>query len=985
MPPSIFTIDADRPFLDTLVAGLRAAAGNDPLVLARHTVLLPTRRAARALGEAFLRASEGRALLLPRLVPVGDVDADELALGDGDGFAAIDVPPAMPPLKRALLLTRLVLRWAERRGDGGLAPGQAALLARELARFLDEVQTEGCHLGALDVLVPADHAEHWQQVLNFLGILREHWPKILDEDGTLDPAARRNRVLAAQAEAWRQHPPAHPIIAAGLTGGVAAVADLVAAVASLPQGAVVLPGLDRSLDADSCAAVAADAAHPQHLLARLLQRLALAPEDVQPWPAPRLGAARQGRLRLIAEAMRPAGETDRWRSLDALDGTALEGLVRFDCAGAQEEAGVIALLLRQALETPGKTAALVTPDRALARRVAAELRRWGIEIDDSAGVPLDKSPPGVFLRLILDAAAEDFAPLPLLALLKHPLAAGGRAPEDFRALARRLEIAALRGTRPAPGFAGLRAVLTPADPLLGFVSELEARLSPLVAAIATAGAPLIELVRAHIAAAEALAATADETGPDRLWREEAGEAAATFIAELLHAAESFGAVGGRDYQALFDALLGGPVVRPRFGRHARLAIWGLLEARLQQADLVVLGGLNEGVWPPQVESDPWLSRPMRRVFGLPAPERRIGTAAHDFTQALGALEVVLTRATRVDGTPTVPSRWLLRLETVLRATGLEGRLGALHEPPLWQGKLDEPEKRRTVAAPEPRPPVAARPRRLSVTAIETWMRDPYALYARAILRLTALDPIDADPGAAERGVFIHRTLDRFIRAFPAALPHDAEAQLIAIGKAEFGATLERPGMRTFWWPRFERIARWFIAHEAVRRAVLAPLGGELAGELRLAGPAGPFTLSAKADRLDRDGAGRLVLVDYKTGGLPGPGEVELGFSPQLPLEAAIAEAGGFAGVPPTPVAALEYWRLGGGNPAGEVTALGENGANVRRLVDEALAGVAALIAAFDDARTPYRAMPRPDRAPRYSDYLHLARVKEWSVIGEDGE
>jgi ATP-dependent helicase/nuclease subunit B len=427
------------------------------------------------------------------------------------------------------------------------------------------------------------------------------------------------------------------------------------------------------------------------------------------------------------------------------------------------------------------------------------------------------------------------------------------------------------------------------------------------------------------------------------------------------------------------------VVRPRFGRHARLAIWGLLEARLQQPDLIVLGGLNEGTWPPQVESDPWLSRPMRRAFGLPAPERRIGAAAHDFVQALGAAQVVMTRAMRVDGAPAVPSRWLLRLETVLRAGGLEGRLGAALEPLLWQARLDEPEKRRVVAAPEPRPPVVVRPRRLSVTAIETWMRDPYALYAREVLRLTALEPIDADPGAAERGIFIHRALDRFIRAFPRALPDDAEAQLIAFGKAEFGVTLERPGMRTFWWPRFERIARWFVAHERVRRQALTPLGGELAGELRLPGPAGPFILSAKADRIDRDVSGGLLLVDYKTGGLPPPGEVELGFSPQLPLEAAIAASGGFAGVPPGPVAGLEYWRLGGGNPPAEVVPLGENGSDARRLLEEALAGLAALIAEFDDPRTPYRAMPRPERAPRYSDYLHLARVKEWSVVGEDAE
>jgi ATP-dependent helicase/nuclease subunit B len=984
MPPSVFTIDADRPFLDTLVAGLRADVGDDPLALSRQTILLPTRRAARALAEAFLRASDGRALLLPRLVPVGDVDAEELAFGDGDGFAAIDIPPAIPPLRRALLLTGLVLRWAELKGDR-LSAGQGALLAGELARFLDEVQTEGCDLAALDALVPADHATHWQQVLDFLGILREHWPAVLDEAGTLDPAARRNRVLAAQAAAWRRHAPAHPVIAAGLTGGVAAVADLVAAVAGMPHGKIVLPGLDRGLDDESWVAIAADPAHPQHLLAGLLQRLEIAPDQVRPWPVPGRGGARTGRLRFISEAMRPASQSDRWRSLGALDVAVLDGLIRLDCAGAQEEAGVIALLLRQALETAGKTAALVTPDRSLARRVAAELRRWGIEIDDSAGVPLEKSPPGVFLRLTLDAVVENFAPLPLLALLKHPLAAGGRAPEDFRATVRRLEIAALRGSRPAPGFAGLRTVLPAGDALQRFVDDLETRLAPLVSAMADDDVPLAALVRAHIAASEALAAASEEEGADRLWREEAGEAAATFMADLLHAAESFGVARGRDYQALFGALLAGQVVRPRFGRHARLAIWGLLEARLQHADLIVLGGLNEGTWPPEVESDPWLSRPMRRAFGLPAPERRIGATAHDFVQALGAAQVVLTRAMRVDGTPAVPSRWLLRLETVLREGGLVGRLGALREPLLWQGRLDEPEKRRVVVAPEPRPPVVVRPRRLSVTAIETWMRDPYALYAREVLRLAAFEPIDADPGAAERGIFIHRALERFVRAFPGALPDDAEAQLIAIGEAEFGATLERPGMRTFWWPRFERIARWFVAHERARRQRLTPLGGELAGELRLSGPAGPFILSAKADRIDRDISGGLLLVDYKTGGLPGPGDVELGFSPQLPLEAAIAAPGGFAGVPPGPVVALEYWRLGGGDPPAEVAPLGENGNDLRRLIEEALAGLAALIAEFDDPRTPYRAMPRPERAPRYSDYLHLARVKEWSVVGEDGE
>jgi len=983
MRPAVFTIASDLPFLDALVAGLLAQTGHDPLALARQTVLLPTRRASRALREAFLRASGGKALLLPRLVPVGDVDAEELVfLGeDAAGEASFDIPPAVPELRRQLLLTRLVLGWGRARGSGPLTAGQAAPLARELARFLDEVQSEGCDLARLASLVPANYAEHWQESLAFLAILTEHWPQLLAEVGCLDPAERRNRVLAAQAEAWRRQPPRYPIIAAGITGGVAAVADLLAVVAGLPNGAVVLPDIDRAIDAESWSEIAADPAHPQHLPARLLRRLEIEPADLRPWPAATFPGGRSMRRRLVAEALRPAAESHRWRGLAGLDATALDGLMRLDCPGPQEEAAVIALLLRQRLEQPGDTAALVTPDRGLARRVAAELRRWDIEIDDSAGVPLNKTPPGIFLRLVLDLARESLAPLPLLAALKHPLAAGGMAPEAFRALVRRLEIAALRGPRPAPGSAGLRAALESKHRDLGaFIDRLEAALAPLLAVLTQAEAPVRTLVAAHIAAAEALAASAEESGAARLWCEAAGEAAAEFLAELLQAADSLPPLDGAGYQALFEALLAGPVVRPRFGRHPRLAIWGLLEARLQHADLLILGGLNEGVWPPQAESDPWLSRPMREEFGLPPPERRVGAAAHDFAQALGARSVVLTRATRVEGAPTVPSRWLLRLDTVLRAAGLEGRLGAATEPLGWQAA-----EHIAVPPPEPRPPVAARPRKLSVTQVETWMRDPYAIYARVILRLAALEPIDADPGVAERGNFIHAALDNFVRAFPDALPADAERQLLTLGAAAFGAALDRPGVRAFWWPRFERIARWFVAFEGERRGSLHEIRSEIKGRLMLDGPAGPFELTAKADRLDRQRDGGLVLIDYKTGLVPSAKDVELGFSPQLPLEAAIATGGGFAGVAAAPVAALEYWRLTGGDPPGEVIAPAKDGGGLQALVAEALQGLSDLVARFDDAHTPYRAVPRPEKAPRYSDYAHLARVKEWSVAGEGGE
>ncbi len=686
------------------------------------------------------------------------------------------------------------------------------------------------------------------------------------------------------------------------------------------------------------------------------------------------------------EALRPAASSDRWRTIAPLPLEAIEGLRRIDCPGPQAEALVIALLLRETLDTPGRTAALVTPDRDLARRVAAELRRWDIEIDDSAGLPLNRTPPGVFLRLVLEAVAQELAPVPLLALLKHPLAACGLAPEDCRALARRLELELLRGPRPASGLDGLAAALREtgrARELGPFVAVLGAALDPLIDAIAAPDTDLARLVAAHISAAEALARSDSEAGAERLWREQAGEAAAQIASELLEAADQCPALAGGDYPALFEALVPGPVGRPRFGRHPRLFILGLLEARLQHADRLVLGGLNEGVWPAETESDPWLSRPMRRSFGMPPPERRTGIAAHDFAQGLGAREVILTRAARVEGTPTVPSRWLLRLDAVLHAGKLGERLDAASEPLAWQAMLATAEHR-PMSAPEPRPPVAARPRKLSVTAIETWMRDPYAIYARHVLRLKALDPLDADPGAAERGIIIHEALARFLHAFPGALPADAAAQLVAIGREAFGAALERPGIRAFWWPRLERIAHWFVAHETARRADIAAIAAERKGRLILAGPAGPFALTARSDRIDIMRGGGLAIADYKTGTPPAGGDVQLGFAPQLALEAAIAEAGGFEGVPAVAVAELALWHLSGRDPAGKVKPLADTDAELRLLIAEGLAGLRQLIARFDDEATAYLSVPRPEYAPRYSDYGHLARIKEWSVAGEGG-
>lgn len=976
----VFNIPAPAPFLATLARGIWTEAAGDPLRLSRAIVLLPTRRACRAIGEEFLRLADGRPTLLPRLRPLGDVDED-LVPGDG-GADTGDLPPAIGDLRRRLVLARAILAMPDRSAGQGVE--HAVELAAELGRLIDQVETERLGFDKLATLVPDRYAEHWRQTLEFLAILTAQWPAILMGEGAIGAARRRNLLLAALSARWAEAGPDVPVYAAGSTGSIPATADLLATIAALPTGRVVLPGLDRLLDEQSWEVL--DESHAQYGLAKLLERLGLKRGQVVEWPyLPPIAGPAAARTRLVSETMRPAATTEAWRQMPAIAAEALDGLGRVDCATVQEEATAIALLMRDALETPERTAALVTPDRTLARRVMAELGRYQIAVDDSAGRPLANTPPAVFMRLVAEVAARRTAPVALLGCFKHPLAAGGRSVREFRQLTRRLEIETLRGPRPGDGFAGLRAALPglrnqrTADSLDAWLQSLESHFAPLTA-LADGIARPGDLLRAHVRVCETLAATDRERGADRLWAHDDGEALAEFIDDLAGAAADFPALPGGAYPHFFAACMAGRVVRPRYGCHPRLQILGPLEARFVAADLMIVGGLNEGTWPPEPPPDPWMSRPMRKDFGLPGPERRIGLSAHDFAQILGGTNVVMTRAARVDGVPTVPSRWLLRMDAVLAAAGGDAALkpGA---PAVvrWSRRVDAGPREPAAPPPAPRPPVAARPRKLSVTAIETWMRDPYAIYARHVLKLRALDPIDADPGAGERGTFIHKALDDFVQLYRDGLPEDAAETLIALGRENFAPILSRPGVRAFWMPRFEAVARWFVAHEAAWRVGARPVLTEADGCLTLNGPAGPFILACKADRIDRLATGGLAIIDYKTGRLPSRTELELGYAPQLPLEAVIALGDGFGpDVKGETVRSLAYWRLTGGNPPGVEYNLDKEIGDPVQLAAAASAGLLKLIARFDRPETAYMARPRPDYAPHFSDYKHLARVKEWS-------
>lgn len=982
----LWSIPPTLGFVDALADGLLAETGGDPLALAEATIMVPTRRSGRSLREAFLRRAEGKPLLLPRLMPLQDIDEDEALLS---GFASmegapLDIAPPIAPLSRQLLLTKLIIRQAEAAGVPQ-STEQAARLAQELARLLDQVQTERLSFDKLQSLVPDALAAHWQVTLEFLQLVTQHWPAILAERGVIDPTEHRNQVFAAQVQAWRTSPPKGLIIAAGSTGTVPATRDLLAVIASLPHGCVVLPGLDQDLDDQAWDAV--EESHPQHALKTLLGNLKQNRADVVPWPTPDTQQNNPQRRRLISEIMRPAATSDQWRELTGLTRAATDGIQRIEAPTPREEAAAIALVLRWVADQPEKTGALITPDRALARRVSAELERWdNLTVDDSAGNPLATAPTGVFLRLTAAMVSEHCAPLPLLAALKHPLAAGGLEPPAFRDYVRELEVAVLRGPRPPEGLTGLRAALaadTQHDPSLdSWLADVHHAAAAFETIMAGGPVPMRALLTAHVEWAEALATSDDTAGPLRLWSGPDGEALARFIAELADAAPDLGDIHPRSYLGLLETLLTGQVVRPPYGSHPRLSILGPLEARLLHPDVLILAGLNEGTWPAEADSDPWMSRPMRKDFGLPQPELRIGQAAHDIAQGLGAPEVILTRSLKVEGTPTVASRWWRRFDQVIAATQIPtlsetGRYAWLP----WAMALNKPDRIAAWPAPAPQPPVAARPRRLRVTEIETWMRDPYEIYARHVLKLRALDPLDADASSADYGTIVHGILQDFVEAYPTTVPPDIEAALMKLADAEFSRTDLSPAVLAFWQPRFARIARWVATQEHDYRAIVQKAHAEVPGSMTLSGPAGPFELAARADRIDELKDGTLSIIDYKTGAVPSVKEVAAGYAPQLPLEAVIAHEGGFKEIAKKGTSSLSYWRLSGRGEGGEERSAGTNAEDLRA---EALAGLIDLIEAFDKPETAYAARPHPDMAPRFGDTQHLARVKEWAAA-EGGE
>jgi ATP-dependent helicase/nuclease subunit B len=957
----------EAPFLPALARHWLAGGDN----VQDGLIILPSRRAAQALAGAFLEANGGKALLLPRIIALGNIDEAGLLLSTG-----FSLPPAIAATRRQALLANLILAL---KGEGGAPqkPHAAWMLAAELASLLDEADYAEVDLAAtLPKLVEGELAAHWQKTLLFLRIVTHAWPAHLREQVQTNPAGRLRGMIRAQAQAWQERPPNHRVWMVAAEGNPA-IAEMARVVAGLPEGLLVLPGYDPAPDKFAWAAL--EDTHPQAGIARLLAEIGARRSEVLALPALTPGVP-EGRGALLSRALLPAAALGEWQAPAVLD---IDGITRLETRDEAQDALAIAMILRDALERPGTTAALITPDRGLAARVASALKRFGITADDSAGEPLAETPPAVFLRLLARAAASDYAPLPLLSLLKHPLAAGGLPAGQFRVWGRRLEMRALRGPRPGPGFDGIKYRLeNESQGLKDFTDRLELLLRPLAFPESVSPAAALRLLAE---AGEALAQTDALPGAAVLWAGDAGIALSELFSEMFTALAELPDMARADLPDLLDAILAGAVVRrPRVkDGHPRIAIWGIQEAALQSVDLAVLGGLVEGVWPAPAEPGPWLSRPMRKAAGLPSPEQKISQAAHGFfSLGCACRELVLAAPARRERAPAVPARWLTRLDAMLAGAGL-----ALprHEAAGWAAQLDVPEKRERRLPPYPRPPAAVRPKKLSISDIGTLMADPYAIYARKILNLRELKELDEESDQSMFGEIVHEGLAAFFGADKDGCARPGAAAVLTTAlQSAMRAKRPRAALEAWWAARLARIAAFVVGVEQARRAAFGipqALLHEQKGELSLPGG---FVLNGRADRIERAADGSVSLIDYKTGIVPAAAAVEAGTAPQLPLEAVMAEAGVFGEDFCAAVTELAYFKLSGRAEAGEETRLFKGKPDkLREVIEAAGAALTDLFDKFADESMAYLAAPHPARTNKYDAYAGISRRAEWA--GEDGD
>jgi len=679
--PAIYTIPPDQPFLKALVQKIIEETKGDPLKLSDYTIVLPTRDACDAFKEIFNELSDQEFAILPNLVTPSDMDSHTTSLRFSERPALAqkieNIPKSVSALERQIHLAKSIMKQPD------VAPSftKAFKLAGELGRFLDDIDRQEKNVSDIANLVSDKHKKQWQKTVGFLESVLGDWDKHLKDNNLTNPEIRRRSVIEAYTDYLKQNKTKKPVLIAGFNAADPALARLFQAVGDLPAGKIILPALHKTIDEESWNAL--EETHPQYSLKKILGLFGVERQQVEDWPRyiPKEGTSFSrvrntvvtgaARRRLLTESLRPAVTAEQWSKLDPvvstpkqaanrnrktgtarikkarsnyIDAKALTGMDLVTCGTSQEEASVIALKMREVLEVEGRTATLVTSDRTLARRVSARLRYWQIEVPDSAGQELNNTRVGTLFSLTAAMAHENLAPIPLLECLKHPLVSLGDGEREFRQKIYALEDYMLRGPRPSGGFKGLKQGLKSAfneksrrrprnkkmlqkeyTKLNKWLTSFEKEAKGFVNLMRLKKPQSFEnILKAHIEFVEKMAEPAPDAETPNIWRTADGRSMSNFLKRVLKTAKDVPDMTGADYTAFLNTLMSGTKAKNTHNAHPYLKILSPAQARLIKPDIMIIGGLNEGVWPPKPAENMWMSTEMMRDMGLETTDQQMG-------------------------------------------------------------------------------------------------------------------------------------------------------------------------------------------------------------------------------------------------------------------------------------------------------------------------------------------------------------------------
>jgi ATP-dependent helicase/nuclease subunit B len=904
-----------------------------------YLIILPNQRlvddAAKALATKAQRLGR-EAVILPDIVSLNGLGD---ALGRSTLLTELGLPEALLPIiphsRRIQELTRLV---QDSLHATALPFAQAFRMASDLASLIDAWAWYELDFNRLQAIAPSHLASHWQQHLNALELISALWPKRLASLGMIEAATHTVQVVQHIVKHYPNSP--HHFVLAGVVHPAPLLHTLAKTIAAHPKGLWVLAGYERSVTQPP-------PHHPAYLQQRMLAHTGIAAADVPDMVA-HDSVTPTSKARQDSIAAHLHDDDKVWAALPTT--TLAEGLNNVSlvaCPTLEDEARCIALKIRDTVEHPTKTIAVVTPHRGLTQRIRLMLSQWGIVPNTSDGSGLEQSLVGRFLRLLVAVAQDPCDAITLLGLLKHPLCALGGDAAQTRAYAQHLETRLFRHklapytleiidfhSRDYPTqWHGLKTILT-----LSHAQTLRRIL-------------------------ERLQTIATETSAGKAWHEADGQAAHQALQDWqAHTYDQ--ALSLDDVAVLLGDWLQQVSLHTGHGQHPRVFLWGWLESQLQRPDVLIMASLTDGVLPPKPAPSLWLNAAMHNVLGLPSPEAEQGFAAHIYRHNLHAAEVMLTYAQRDGDSPQLPSVWLQRWQA----------LCAVQKYP-WHSEWRERAARFYTQShsprPEPLPKPASRPHRLSATNLELLVKNPYGYYAKEILGLHKAKEIARAFEAADYGSLVHGLLCDFVRAYPDTIDDSAAAWLFAQAKQRLTTLADSPDITTFRLAQLEAVLQHYLQQERRHRQHYQPWQQEEKAEWDYPLSDSRLTFVAKVDRMDIHRATQAAhIIDYKTGNAPSKSAVNQHFIAwQLTLAGMMVQAGAF-GNASHDVDTLHYWPIKLNSTATTITVDDDFWANAQACLD-------AIVCHYWQSDTPYLVWPHPDIKATYDDYAHLARRDEW--------